>query len=178
MRPQFCVPWFLIIVSAPELCVPPFFSSQKLAYHYFCNVWEGLICMYHHVCRVFICFFGLFRKEMYENTWFPQDLLKNSPWNVHYGFQSYSSCNFSFSGPGCGPPHKWTSNEHFVQEFAIGIKKSVFSQANCRYAAIRLEKATIFVESDKAWFVRTTIFAVSGAASAKHSQAKHNFSQT
>ena len=112
--------------SAPELCVPLFFSSQKLAYHYFCSVWEGLIRAYHYVCSVFIGFFGLFRKEMYENMWFPEDFLKNSPWIVHYGFQSFSLCNFSFFGPGCGPPHKGTSNEHFVEEFAIGIKKLNF----------------------------------------------------
>ena len=58
----------MITFSDPELCVPLFFSSQKLAYHYFCGVWEGLIRAYHYVCSVFIGFFGLFRKEMYENT--------------------------------------------------------------------------------------------------------------
>ena len=34
--------------------------------------------------------------------------------------------NFHFFGPGCGPPHKGTSNEHFVEEFAIGIKQLNF----------------------------------------------------
>ena len=33
---------------------------------------------------------------------------------------------FHFFGPGCGPPHKGTSNEYFVEEFAIGIKKLNF----------------------------------------------------
>ena len=164
--------------SAPELCVPRFFSSQKLAYHYFCSVWEGLIRAYHYVCNVFICFFGLFRKEMYENTWFPKDLLKNGPWNFHHGFQSYSSCNFSFFGPDCGPPPQRDLKQAFCRGICDWDQKTYFFRANCRYAAIRLEKATIFIVSDWLWqgLIRAYHYfcSVSGAASAKHRQAKHS----
>ena len=42
------------------------------------------------------------------------------------GFSLFLYVIFHFLGPAVVPPHKGTSNEHFVEEFAIGIKKLNF----------------------------------------------------
>jgi hypothetical protein len=148
-------------------CVPLFFSSQKLAYHYFCSVWEGLICAYHYFCSVFISFVGQFRLKCTKHERFPADFVKNRPWIFHYGFQLYSLCNFSFFGPGRAPPHKGTSKEHFVEEFTIGIKKGNFLDKNAgmQHSGLRKWRYTRFrLEKNSTGIVRTTIFVVFGRA--------------
>ena len=34
--------------------------------------------------------------------------------------------NFQFLGLGCGPPHKGSSKEHFLEKFAILVEKVIF----------------------------------------------------
>ena len=142
LEPENCVPLFLYCFRGPNLCVP------------LC-----LQCVY--------LFFWQILSEMHENQWFPVDFVKISPWIFPYGFQSYSLCNFSFFGPGCGPPHKRASNEHFLEEFAIGTIKGNFLEQTAgtqhsgsrktRYARFRLEKNSTRI-------VRTTILVMFGKA--------------
>ena len=106
LRPQFCVPWFLTMFSAPELCVPLFFSSQKLAYHYFCNVWEGLICAYHYFCTVFICFFHQILVKCTKILDFLQISPKMVPGIFIMGFSHILYVIFHFLGPAVVPPTK------------------------------------------------------------------------